>query len=529
MPRNASQIYSVPVGTDGIPNTIIYSGKYNTFIHDVETDLNTPRPINSGGTGATDPATALQNINGEMAGQVVNNYDSFAFVDGSFYSPPAATNPPVAGHAFAGTCYSWKANTTDFFIEARDLNDANVPNYNYVRRKTAGVWGAWARADQAAISYSDTTKVAKAGDTMTGLLLLSGDPVVALGAVTKQYVDVRVSPPQNVNLLVNGGFSVSQLNGTSGVNVSGPNTVYTVDQWQFGMQGVCVGRATLSTASSAPGFATQMGIQSSVPVTVLAAADAFYFYQGIEGVRISRLGWGNAWAQPITFGFYIYSNVTGKLTMSVKNHDATRSYLFDVDVNVANTWTWCSATIPGDTTGTWKTDNSLAMVFMFGLAAGTNYRGVAGWQTGNKITTAAGMNFASSASNQCYIAGATVLMGNQQITPTQAAEMVPSYADEFMSCKRYLQFIGDINYPVMGGVAQGAGSWYFNFPFVPSMRSAAITSTKNGTWSVTNATQPSVNSVSPSGAVLVTQSLAVGTFNCFPNAVGQNIMFDARI
>lgn len=33
------------------------------------------------------------------------------------------------------------------------------------------------------------SSVAKAGDTMTGLLLLSGDPAVALGAATKQYVD----------------------------------------------------------------------------------------------------------------------------------------------------------------------------------------------------------------------------------------------------------------------------------------------------------------------------------------------------
>ena len=32
-----------------------------------------------------------------------------------------------------------------------------------------------------------------AGDTMTGLLILSGDPVVALGAATKQYVDAATS------------------------------------------------------------------------------------------------------------------------------------------------------------------------------------------------------------------------------------------------------------------------------------------------------------------------------------------------
>ena len=34
-----------------------------------------------------------------------------------------------------------------------------------------------------------TNNVLKSGDTMTGALVLSGDPTVALGAATKQYVD----------------------------------------------------------------------------------------------------------------------------------------------------------------------------------------------------------------------------------------------------------------------------------------------------------------------------------------------------
>jgi hypothetical protein len=37
------------------------------------------------------------------------------------------------------------------------------------------------------------TKVAKAGDTMTGLLVLSGDPAAATGAATKQYVDAETT------------------------------------------------------------------------------------------------------------------------------------------------------------------------------------------------------------------------------------------------------------------------------------------------------------------------------------------------
>lgn len=45
----------------------------------------------------------------------------------------------------------------------------------------------------AALAELDAEKVAKAGDTMTGLLVLSADPAAALGAATKQYVDNKVA------------------------------------------------------------------------------------------------------------------------------------------------------------------------------------------------------------------------------------------------------------------------------------------------------------------------------------------------
>jgi hypothetical protein len=61
MPRT-NDIYSVPPGTDGVPNTTISSTAYNRFVHDVETDLNTPRPVIAGGTGANNAADARINL-----------------------------------------------------------------------------------------------------------------------------------------------------------------------------------------------------------------------------------------------------------------------------------------------------------------------------------------------------------------------------------------------------------------------------------------------------------------------------------
>jgi hypothetical protein len=59
MARDGSGVYSTPPGTHGTPNTTILSAAYNANVDDVATDLNTPRPIVAGGTGATTPAAAL--------------------------------------------------------------------------------------------------------------------------------------------------------------------------------------------------------------------------------------------------------------------------------------------------------------------------------------------------------------------------------------------------------------------------------------------------------------------------------------
>lgn len=65
--------------------------------------------------------------------------------------------------------------------------------------------------------------VLQAGDTMTGLLILSGDPVVALGAATKQYVDslaAGLSPKTSCTAATTAALTATYNNGTSGVGAT---------------------------------------------------------------------------------------------------------------------------------------------------------------------------------------------------------------------------------------------------------------------------------------------------------------------
>jgi hypothetical protein len=175
MPRSPSGVYTVPPGTDGVPDTTIESTKYNGFAHDVETDLNAVRPIIAGGTGATDATTARANIKAEVSTAQVTNYDVQAWEPGSFYSAAGATSAPVAGHRFAGICYG--PDAANMVLEARDLDDAAVPGLVYVKEKTAGVWSAWTLLPGSTAGQY----VLKAGDTMTGSLsIYANSPTVVL-------------------------------------------------------------------------------------------------------------------------------------------------------------------------------------------------------------------------------------------------------------------------------------------------------------------------------------------------------------
>jgi hypothetical protein len=167
-------VYSVPPGTDGIPATTISSTKYNGFIHDVETDLNTPRPIVAGGTGATNALDARENLKAEVRGGAVTDYDIHVFEAGSFYSLAGAIGGPVGGEYASGVCH--KINDSSIILEASVYSKTGGPPTQYIREKWT-TWGAWKLA-------GDDRFVNVTGDTMTGDL-----------TVTKSLPRIWLNPP----------------------------------------------------------------------------------------------------------------------------------------------------------------------------------------------------------------------------------------------------------------------------------------------------------------------------------------------
>lgn len=200
MPRNpGTGVYTQPA-PDVVTGTTVESKVYNDFVNDVELDLNTPRPVVAGGTGASSAIQARDNLDAEVEGQQVTNYDTQVFEGGSFWSAAGATNAPVAGHGFIGIAYVYGHDPTNWMtIEARDMNDTTTPGRVYVRERKGTVWGAWTLVPGSTTGLY----VLKAGDTMTGGLTVSAGGMNITGGGT-----------------VNGGLTVSGANLTiNGANI----------------------------------------------------------------------------------------------------------------------------------------------------------------------------------------------------------------------------------------------------------------------------------------------------------------------
>jgi hypothetical protein len=279
MPR-VSGVYSRPAGIDAVNGAVIESADYNLNVADVETDLNTPRPIVAGGTGASSADEALINLQAEKNKQVVTNYNSFSFVGGSFVSAPGATGAPTAGDYYVGTVLDY--NSSSMIIEARNPAGAS---YTRVKSFTTGTW------DPTWTLGTDSSKVAKAGDTMTGNLTL--DNGVADGA------DI---------ILRSQGFTPWNIDNNSGV---------------LRMISGAVALSITPVSAGANSLVLQNGLASGVQVTLQSAGNPDWGFNNESGTFRLFSG-GNVWltAAPTTGVITLNSTVasssptTGALKIS---------------------------------------------------------------------------------------------------------------------------------------------------------------------------------------------------------------------
>jgi len=235
------------------------------------------------------------------------------------------------------------------------------------------------------------------------------------------------------NRIINGAMVIDQRNAGASTSIA------TGDRVSFG-----VDRFSYQTSSASYGVTSQRstlvptGFVNSLLTTVTsafspAAGDFLTLGQIIEGFNVADLGWGTANAKTITISFWVRSSVTGTYTFQVGNGATNRAYAVTYTVNAANTWEQKTATIAGDTSGTWATDNSNGLWIRWDLGSGSNLNGTTGsWQASGYIKSSSQVTWANNASATFYITGVQLEVGS-----TATSFDYRPYGTELQLCQRY--------------------------------------------------------------------------------------------
>jgi hypothetical protein len=183
-----------------------------------------------------------------------------------------------------------------------------------------------------------------------------------------------------------------------------------------------------------PGFSNYTGITSSSAYTV-GAGETHQLYQNIEGFNCADFGWGGAGAQAITLSFWVRSSLTGVFGGALTNQAQNRSYPFTYTIAAANTWEQKTLTIPGDTTGTWLTNNSRGITAIWDFGTGSNFKGTAGSWSGSNFYSATGATSVVGTNGATFYITGVQLEAGTVATPFERR----SYGQELALCQRYYE------------------------------------------------------------------------------------------
>ena len=177
------------------------------------------------------------------------------------------------------------------------------------------------------------------------------------------------------NRIINGAMTIDQRN--DGASVTPVASQYFIDRF-FAQLNVTSKFSTQQQTATPPiGFSSYLRVTSLSAYSV-AAGDVAAIVQPIEGLNVSDLGWGTANAATVTVSFRVRSSLTGIFGGTIQNNGQARSYPFTYTISAANTWEEKTVTIPGDTTGTWLTNNGIGIQIKFSMGSGSTFSGTAG-------------------------------------------------------------------------------------------------------------------------------------------------------
>ena len=238
-------------------------------------------------------------------------------------------------------------------------------------------------------------------------------------------------------LQINGGMEVSQE--TTGLSTK---QAYILDGWRMDGVGSFTTGVGQILVAIAPGFSAYLDVDVNVAQATLGAGDYAQVVHYVEGYRVARLAWGTANAQPLTVAFWSKHRTAGLYSVSVHNGAGNRSYVATYTQSVAATAQYNVITIPGDTAGTWTSDNTKGLLLSFAFACGTTYTApsVNTWLAGNYVAASGQVNGVGTIGNTALgLTGVMLLPGNEAPAAARSPFIMRPFPQELEICRRYYE------------------------------------------------------------------------------------------
>jgi len=236
------------------------------------------------------------------------------------------------------------------------------------------------------------------------------------------------------NRLINGNMVIDQRNAGAAVTGSG----FAVDRFQTVATSITSLAVSSQQVSDAP---SNSGFNFSYKYTVTTAATAYSsggrtgVLHRVEGNNTADFMFGIANAKAITLSFWVKSSISGTYSVGILNNDSTRAYPATYQIASANTWEYKTITIPGETSGTWLTDNGRGIQIEFCLGADASRLGTANAWNSAFVTGSTGTTLLSDTLNATWQITGVQLEAGSVATPFERRP----YGTELALAQRYYQ------------------------------------------------------------------------------------------
>jgi len=335
------------------------------------------------------------------------------------------------------------------------------------------------------------------------------------------------------SMIINGDMVVAQR-GASHTSEDGQNN-YGIDRFKVVCPNTDAVLAHTQESSGGPeGFKYWLKITPTTADTAIGADNYSTVQQIIEGSNFVSARYGTSEAKRLAISFKFKTNKAGTYCMIHRNQTANRNFLHEFTPVADGNWQTISYSIPGDTTGTWQTNNDIGWRFELCLANGSSFQSstTESWFSGQYFhSTPSQVNFLDNTGNELGITAVQVELGEKS-TPF---EFLP-FDQALLRCQRYYYTESTGRY--VNGYKRHDDNCYWKIYTPVSMRtSPTATLVTSGTFTNFNSnfsttqTDPNVFEYSTSSAsgVLNVESDFSSTHVSIPSWEGYVLQYAAEL